>query len=526
MKRSAVILLALVLLMLLTAAAGAIDGFSDTAALNATEQAALKELSERGVVNGYPDGTFRPAAPITRAEFAKILCIYAGQTELRQEVLPFSDVVAADWFYGWVGRAWDWGWINGYKDGTYRPQNAITQQEVATVLVRLSGVDTKNFRWPDDYIEAAQEAGVYKGIVSVGAATASRIIACQMLYNMLPQQETVPEQPSNRTVRGLVMELGQDSLTIKDGKGVSKTYTVSAGLLPDKLIVGSYLELAVSGQAVDKVLKSILPKKGVFFWDVALDGKSAIIEGKKYDLTEAEIFSVEYTLNKPYSSETFIKGGPISRDTLSLGGRLAAEMAELVLSEDGQLLAAYLVNTSIIVTAGRLDVVDGPYSSAKGKGLYFVGREAGLPMDSSLAIPDSGQFIHYKLKNGEISAWLLLLDTKAGRIYPAEEALKNAAATDPSSWLGASGGRASVPIPDDDMDNYKAEVQGVNSGRQSLQLGTDNVSYWLAEGCLIYEVSPSGEIKQGSRSSIEKGQDVLALVNMEGEICYLFCFMD
>jgi hypothetical protein len=529
MKRSASVLLALALILALSATAWASGDFSDTAGLNSSQQAALKELSDRGVINGYPDGTFKPANNVTRAEFSKMLGVYTGQREIKSPISPFNDVFAADWFYGWVCRAKEDGLVNGYLDGTYKPQNSITQQEIATVLVRYSGVNTKDFGWPDDYIKAAQAAGAFDNIVFVGAAPASRIITCQMLYNMLPKQDAGEEPPPSATVRGIVTELAAGSVTIKDGKGASKTYTVSANLLPDKLILGSYLELAVSGQAVVKVAESILPKKGVFVWDVALDGSSAVIDDKKYDLKEADIFAVEYTLNKAYSSETFIKGGPMDREILSLGGRLAAEMAVVVEADGGKLIAAYLVNASIIVTGGRLDVVDGGYSSSKGKGVYFLGRDAGLPIKSGLSIPDEGVFIHYTLRDGEINTWQLLLDISNEKIYHAEDALKNARASDPSSWVGATGGRVSIPGGPgsfDNMDNYKAEVMSIGSGRQSVLLGTNNVNYWLAEGCLVYEVSPSGKIKQGSRSSIEKGQDVIALVSLDGEICYLFCFVD
>jgi hypothetical protein len=529
MKRTVSVLLALALIAVFCATAWA--DYTDTSALSSAEQAALRELSDMKVVNGYPDGSFKPAATVSRAEFVKMICVYAGKSELTAAVSRFSDVSAADWFYGWVGRADAEEWVSGYPGGVFRPRNPVTQQEVATVLVRLSGADTTDFAWPDDYIEAARAAGAFQDFAFAGTEEASRILTCQMFYNMLPKQPDSLPAGEAVTVRGVVTELKDGSVTIIDGQGASKTYTAAANLLPDKLIRGAYLEMTVSGLSVTRVAESILPKKGTAYWDVALDGQSARIDDTKYNLAEAEIFAVEYTLNKPYSSETFIKGGPVDRAMLSLGGRLAAEMAVLVESESGSLLAAYLVNVSIIVSAGRLDVVDSAYSSAKGPGIYFLGRDAGLPMELSSSSPEpnppaEGLFIHYTLKNGVINTWQRLLDIDGGIIYPTADVLKNAGASDPTDWLGTDGKPATVLAPFDDMDDYKAEVMSIASGRRSVQLGTGNINYWLADGCLVYEVSASNKIKQGSPGSIEKGQKVLALANRDGEICYMFCFLD
>jgi hypothetical protein len=332
-------------------------------------------------------------------------------------------------------------------------------------------------------------------------------------------------------VRGVVTELSADSVTLKDGKGLVKTYKAGANLLPDKLILGSYLELAVNGQNVVKVAESILPKKSAAYWDVAMDGSSVVIDDKKYDLAKAEIFSVEYTLNKPYSSETFIQGGPIDRNILAQGGRLAAEMAVAVEIEGNSLITAYLVNASVIISGGRLDVVDGGYSNSKGSGIYFLGRDAGFPMELSSSsvgkgVPGTGLFIHYTVRNGLINTWQTVLDISAGIIEDTTDILVNAGDNGPYAWAGSDG------IPEQDpltLSVAKPKIIRIGSGRNSLQLGVDDsdyVNYWLVDGCLIFEVSTSGKITQGDRGSFKTGQEVIALVSRNGDICYIFCFLD
>jgi len=208
-------MLVFLLVLLLCATAGA--DYTDTAALNSAETAALNQLSAMEVVNGYPDGSFRPAATVTRAEFAKMVCIFAGQTELTTAAVPFSDVSPGIWYYGWVSRAAEQGLVNGYpEDGTYRPHNTITQQEIAAVLVRLSGVDTGNFSWPDDYIDNASKAGLFKDFTFAGAAQASRILTCQMLYNALPPAEAASEEPAE-PAEDLTANTIKATITMEDG---------------------------------------------------------------------------------------------------------------------------------------------------------------------------------------------------------------------------------------------------------------------------------------------------------------------
>ena len=163
--------------------------YDDTDDLSAAEMAAVDELSSLGIMEGYPDGTFRPQAPVSRAELAKIICVYAGQPELTEGDTTFNDVTAAAWYYGWVSRAAAEGWVNGYPDGSYLPQAGVTQQEAAAVLLRAADIDTALFTWPDDYIQTAQELGILKGFNFVGTIKASRLTICLMIYNLLEAEE-------------------------------------------------------------------------------------------------------------------------------------------------------------------------------------------------------------------------------------------------------------------------------------------------------------------------------------------------
>lgn len=93
--------------------------------------------SYRGIVSGYPDGTFKPNAPISRAEFASIAARFADLT--KTEPLSFSDVAKTNWAYDSIAKAATKNWLSGYPDGTFRPNNKINRAEVTSITNRMLG---------------------------------------------------------------------------------------------------------------------------------------------------------------------------------------------------------------------------------------------------------------------------------------------------------------------------------------------------------------------------------------------------
>ena len=95
---------------------------------------AIDIIARQGVIKGYEDGTFRPNQPITRREFAAIAARYAGNIDTWK---TFRDVPPTDWAYTLINRVAGAGWINGYEDGTFRPNNNITRAEVVAIVNRM-----------------------------------------------------------------------------------------------------------------------------------------------------------------------------------------------------------------------------------------------------------------------------------------------------------------------------------------------------------------------------------------------------
>ncbi len=91
-------------------------------------------MQQFGIITGYADGSFRPDASVTRAEFAAIASRFERLTEGTKS---FSDVPGNHWAAKYINFAATRGWVNGYADGTFRPNNSITRAEVAAVTCRL-----------------------------------------------------------------------------------------------------------------------------------------------------------------------------------------------------------------------------------------------------------------------------------------------------------------------------------------------------------------------------------------------------
>ena len=95
---------------------------------------AVSTLSSMGIITGYPDGTFRPNAAITRAEFAAIAARFDNDGD--KTAAKFSDI-ATHWARDEISIAYNNGWINGYPNGTFGPQRDITRAETMTLVNRV-----------------------------------------------------------------------------------------------------------------------------------------------------------------------------------------------------------------------------------------------------------------------------------------------------------------------------------------------------------------------------------------------------
>lgn len=127
-------------------------------------------LLNRRIISGYSSGEFRPVNYMTRAEFAKVMCLAMGWDLLNQDRPSFSDVPRGRWDYVYIETAKQKGAISGYPNGEFRPNNTISRAEIAAIIAKSLGAtgtdealsDIQN-SWAREFIAACVKAGIITG---------------------------------------------------------------------------------------------------------------------------------------------------------------------------------------------------------------------------------------------------------------------------------------------------------------------------------------------------------------------------
>jgi len=182
----------------------------------------VKYLADRGVVRGYPDGTFRPLAKVARAETAALLARALGLDAGPAPAAPtFSDLGPDHWAYPVVEAAVRAGVFRGFPDGTFRPEEPVTRAQAAALLLRLTRASTPAGslpaledlppgHWAAPAVAQALDAGLIH-LVATGRfapeAPATRLVLARGLATMLalrPESGQVPLEGTLVPVTGTV----------------------------------------------------------------------------------------------------------------------------------------------------------------------------------------------------------------------------------------------------------------------------------------------------------------------------------
>ena len=135
----------------------------------------INVLSSRGIIKGFPDYTFRPNQPVNRAEFAAILQ-QAFEQEGTNSTISFQDVPAKSWAIPAINRAISTGFLKGYPNKTFKPEQKISRVQVLVALV--SGLNLKQPATPSKVLSIykdAQDIPNY-ATLKIAAATANNLV--------------------------------------------------------------------------------------------------------------------------------------------------------------------------------------------------------------------------------------------------------------------------------------------------------------------------------------------------------------
>ncbi|MCL2058916.1 MAG: S-layer homology domain-containing protein, partial [Oscillospiraceae bacterium] len=124
---------------------------------------AVGYLAAAGILSGYENGDFRGNNNITRAEFATIMAQF-NKLNLDGS-FPFADVPGGHWAYGYIKSSFNDGFVLGYDDGSFRPDNPITRAEAVTMINRMLGLDSADAQGEMRFSDVPADEWYYQEIL-------------------------------------------------------------------------------------------------------------------------------------------------------------------------------------------------------------------------------------------------------------------------------------------------------------------------------------------------------------------------
>ncbi|KEF37179.1 putative S-layer protein [Schinkia azotoformans MEV2011] len=303
---------------------------------------AVQDLVEKGVIDGYPDGTFKPNNAVTRAEFSALLTKILDLNTDSVNNPNFKDVHTNAWYYNAVAALANQGLVGGYEDGTFQPNKQITRAEIAALLTRVCNLsadgqatlpfaDVPANSWYKEVVTALYQSKLVSGKTNTTFAPndhATRAEATVFLHRA-DSQGLLPAlaSASINTVTNEAVTIGGVSYKIADNlKGIFNT--ANSSILKDGKIsfVSSNqtitkitsLELTASGQAVgaDEV---------EFSKNVVLDGGNNTIDGNvkvagNYVSIKNVKIAGDFEIGKELQNDFYSENISVSEKTTINGG--------------------------------------------------------------------------------------------------------------------------------------------------------------------------------------------------------------
>ena len=192
----------------------------------------LAKWESQALISGYEDGTIRPDNEISRAEFVSLVNRVAGY-QAAGSTVKFSDVKTGDWYAGQVAIAVNEGYIGGFEDNTFRPNDSVTRAQAAAIIARIKNLPSDAAR-ANQFADAAATPDWAKGVVGAVANAGYMIGDEANNFNAEKALTRAEAVASLDRVFG-VKDLAAQTLTLSAtegviAKGASKTITATSSV--------------------------------------------------------------------------------------------------------------------------------------------------------------------------------------------------------------------------------------------------------------------------------------------------------
>jgi len=151
-------------------------------------------IASIGIMVGDENGNMNLPNSVTRAEFTKMLIaasIYKDSVNNGSSTSPFRDVKSTHWASGYIKTAVDAGWVVGYLDGTFRPNNTVLLEEAASAILKLLGYEPSDYigSYPNAQISKIASLGLTTGLIAQQGAPLTRGECMAIFYNLLSAKQ-------------------------------------------------------------------------------------------------------------------------------------------------------------------------------------------------------------------------------------------------------------------------------------------------------------------------------------------------
>ena len=274
-------------------------------------QGTIIQWTSKGYISGYEDGTFKPDNSITRAEFVRLVNQSMGYTKTGN--VYFSDVSSSYWGYNDIQKGVAAGYVRGDGNGKFRPNDPVSRQEAAVMISQICGLG-------QDFSAAAKYTD-YRYIPSWAAGYVGAVSKAGIMSGY-PDGDFKGDRYLSRAEAVIALDKALNyNASTTDDREVLKNYKLTDTSLKDKIIQG------------DLVISSSLSKKDVVLDNVKVEGSIIVEGGKTITAKNCEINNLEMSASDAVFSST--GKTTVKKTTFEKYGKLTGSgYSKVVIDED------------------------------------------------------------------------------------------------------------------------------------------------------------------------------------------------
>ena len=285
---------------------------------------AAKVLVDKGILKGDESGNLMLDKSLTRAEILAMIIRATGQEDVVNDYVyaepSFTDVPKDHWAFAYVEAGKDLGIVNGYPDGTFKPDKPIKFEELCKMLVAAKGESPAAGKWPLNYVRKALELGFFNGIedeVGIGDVVIRGQAAVAFANAFFPPEKTIVVKDvkavANDTIEVYVdAYLNNEPATLEDGDVIPLDFEIKDASDPSKTVAVTLIDSQASDFGAGKlVLKTAAQTANAtykLYYKGQDTGKTFVGVPVPLQVTKVEALNykeIKVTFNKAVDNDTY-----------------------------------------------------------------------------------------------------------------------------------------------------------------------------------------------------------------------------